>query len=387
MYVTLFVVALIAVIMFHEFGHFATAKAFGMKVEKFFLGFGPTLWSIRRGETEYGVKAIPAGGFVKIVGMNKYEDVDPADADRTFYSKPAWQRAIVLVAGSFTHFVVAAVALFVALAFIGLPFLSNAVGEVAPGTPAERAGLLEGDRIVGVDGVAVEDFDAVRDLVTSRGGQTVDLRLIRDGAEQVVPVEIAAETPDGAEQGFLGIYPQPEEKRLGIGAALAGTVSGDFSLPRLTALTVDGLLQVFSPEGLGRFFSSVGDEGPRDLESPTSLVGIGQAVNAFGNAGDLFAVIVVLAQLSIVLGVLNMLPLPPLDGGHVAVLAVEEGVNAVRARRGRSQGEAPDEGRERWTVDPSVLTPIALAVILFFVVLSFTALYLDLTKPITDALQ
>src|SRR5680860_818786 len=148
-----------------------------------------------------------------------------------------------------------------------------------------------------------------------------------------------------------------------------------------------GLLQVFSPEGLGRFFPSVGDEGPRDLESPTSLVGIGQAVNAFGNAGDLFAVIVVLAQLSIVLGVLNMLPLPPLDGGHVAVLAVEEGVNAVRARRGRSQGEAPDEGRERWTVDPSVLTPIALAVILFFVVLSFTALYLDLTKPITDALQ
>ena len=381
MYIALFVVALIAVIMFHEFGHFATAKAFGMKVEKFFLGFGPTLWSTRRGETEYGVKAIPAGGFVKIVGMNAYEDVDPADADRTFHSKPAWQRAIVLVAGSFTHFIVAAVALFAALAFVGLPFLSNVVGAVAPDTPAARAGLQEGDRIVAVDGRSVEDFDALSEVVAAHGGQTVELGVVRDGSRRTVGVELAARTPDGVDQGFLGVYPEPQERRLGFEQALAGTVSGDFSLPRLTALTIEGLAQVFSPEALGRFFSSVDDAGPRDLESPTSLVGIGQAVHAFGQSGDLFAVIVVLAQLNIVLGVLNMLPLPPLDGGHVAVLAVEEGVNAVRGgRRGRSDGE-------RWSIDPSVITPIALAVILFFVVLSFTALYLDITRPITDALQ
>ena len=381
MYVTLFVIALVAVIMFHEFGHFATAKAFGMKVEKFFLGFGPTLWSTRRGETEYGVKAIPAGGFVKIVGMSAYEDVDPADAGRTFHAKPAWQRAIVLVAGSFTHFIVAAVALFAALAFVGLPFLSNVVAAVAPGTPAERAGLQEGDRIVAVEGRTVEDFEAVSDVVAGLGGQTVDLEVIRDGTPQQLTAELAARTPDGVAQGFLGVYPRAQEQRLGVGQALVGTVSGEFSLPRLTALTIDGLTQVFSLEGLGRFFASVDDPGPRDLESPTSLVGVGQAVQAFGQSGDLFAVIVVLAQLNIVLGVLNMLPLPPLDGGHVAVLVVEEGVNAVRGgRRGRS-------GAERWSIDPSVITPIALAVILFFVVVSFTALYLDITRPITDALQ
>ena len=384
MYVTLFVIALVAVIMFHEFGHFATAKAFGMKVEKFFLGFGPTLWSFRRGETEYGVKAIPAGGFVKIVGMSRYEDVDAADEGRTFYAKPAWQRAIVLVAGSFTHFVVAVVALFAALAFVGLPFLSNTVDDVASGTPADEAGLRAGDRIVAVDGQPVEDFDAVRDLVTALGGQTVDLRIVRDGAEQLVAADIAAQTPDGEQQGFLGVYPQVSERRLPVGEALAGTVAGDFSLPRLTALTVDGLMRVFSPEGLGRFFSAVGTDEPRDLESPTSLVGIGQAVNAFGASGDIFALIVVLAQLNIVLGIMNMLPLPPLDGGHVAVLAVEEGVNAVRGTRHRAGSGG---SRERWSVDPSVITPIALAVILFFVVLSFTALYLDITKPITDALQ
>lgn len=386
MYVTLFVVALVAVIMLHEFGHFATAKAFGMKVEKFFLGFGPTLWSTRRGETEYGVKAIPAGGFVKIVGMSKFEDVDPADEARTFHIKPAWQRAIVLVAGSFTHFVVAGVALFAALAFVGLPVLSNAVGGVASGSPAAQAGLAEGDRIVAVDGRAVEDFEAVRSAVTSLGGETVDVRVVRDGAEHVVPVAVAAQTPEGVEQGFLGVYPQPEQRALGVREALAGTISGDFSVPRLTALTVDGLVRVFSPEGLSRFFSSVGTDAPRDLESPTSLVGIGQAVSAFGAAGDMFAVIVLLAQLNIVLGVLNMLPLPPLDGGHLAVLAVEEAVNTARGTR-RPQGDPTAGGRERWSVDPSVITPIALAVILFFVVLSFTALYLDLTKPITEVLQ
>src|SRR3712207_6579964 len=138
MYVTIFIVTIVLVIMFHEFGHFATAKLFGMKCEKFFLGFGPTLWSVRKGETEYGVKAIPAGGFVKIIGMSAYEEVDPADADRTFYSKPAWQRAIVLAAGSATHFIVAVALLFAALAFIGLPTdeVTSVIDRIVPNSPA-----------------------------------------------------------------------------------------------------------------------------------------------------------------------------------------------------------------------------------------------------------
>ncbi len=103
MFVTLFVISIVVAIMLHEFGHYATAKLFGMKVEKFFLGFGPTLWSFRRGDTEYGVKAIPAGGFVKIVGMNPYEDVAPEDESRSYPNKPRWQRAIMIAAGPATH--------------------------------------------------------------------------------------------------------------------------------------------------------------------------------------------------------------------------------------------------------------------------------------------
>ena len=130
--ILIFVLAMLFSIMLHEAGHFATAKKFGMKVTQFFVGFGQTLWSRRKGETEYGVKAIPAGGFVKIVGMTDMEDVDPADEPRSFRNQPGWQRLIVLAAGSFMHFVLAFVLLFALAIGIGLanPGTSTAVGAI-----------------------------------------------------------------------------------------------------------------------------------------------------------------------------------------------------------------------------------------------------------------
>lgn len=378
MFVAMFVVSLIVVIMFHEFGHYATAKLFGMKVEKFFLGFGPTLWSVRRGETEYGVKAIPAGGFVKILGMSQYEEVDPADAGRTFHEQAAWKRAIVLAAGSATHFLVAVVLLFCALAFVGLPSASNVVDFVTDDSPAQRAGLQQGDAIVAVDGVATSDFESVRELVTARGGATIPLVVDRDGSRTELSVRVAEETPDGERQGFLGVAPTAVNQRLPAGEALVGTVAGDFSVVELTRLTFRGLAEVFSPTGLSNWLGSIGDQGPRDASGPVSLVGIGQVVNAAGAAGDVFAVLGLLANLNIVLGILNILPLPPLDGGHLAVLGVEQSVNGVRRLRGK---------RPTWRLDPSVVTPVALAVILFFVVLSLTALYVDITKPASELIQ
>src|SRR5687767_9302601 len=119
--VVLFILAILVVIMIHEAGHFTVAKLFGFKATKFFVGFGPKVWSIKRGETEYGIAAIPAGGFVKIVGMNPYEEVDPADESRSYPNKPAWQRALLLVAGSATHWVVAFVLLVVTAMAIGFP--------------------------------------------------------------------------------------------------------------------------------------------------------------------------------------------------------------------------------------------------------------------------
>lgn len=380
MFVLLFIASIIAAIMLHEAGHFATAKLFGMKAERFFLGFGPTLWSTQRGETEYGVKAIPAGGFVKIVGMTPWEPTDPADDGRLFHQQPAWQRAIVLVAGSVTHVVLAVVLLFSALAFVGLPGdPTTAIEAVAPDSPASAAGLQPGDEVVAIDGQATASFEQVRAAVEPRAGQEVNLEVLRDGERVTLTAVLDVPHPTEEGAGYLGVVPRRPPEPLGVGEGLRETFTGDLSIGRLTSLTVDGLLQVFSPSALSEFFGSVSDEGPRDPETITSLVGVGQAVNALGGQGDVFAVLAVLAQLNVVLALLNMLPLPPLDGGHLAVLVVEESVDRVRRIRGRPES--------KWRINPAVITPVALLVIAFFVVLSVTAIYVDITRPISDLLQ
>ena len=385
MYVLLFVLAIAFFIMFHELGHFATAKAFGMKVDEFFIGFGPRLWSFRRGETEYGVKAIPAGGYVRIVGMNAAEEVDPADEGRLFRDKPAWQRLIVLVAGSATHLVVAAVLVFFALAVTGVPVLedgapvpSNEVGEVLPGSAAAAAGLEPGDRIVAVDGTATDDFAAVRERIEPNPGETVTLSVARDGSVREVPATIGDDVVDGERVGLLGVRPGSAlVETVGVGAALRGTVSGDYSVPALFSLNLQGIADTFSPDNLRQWLAQA-DGGERQPEGLTSLVGAGQVVSALGSAGEFSAILLLLASLNIVLGTLNMLPLPPLDGGHVAVLAVEQAVNGVRRLRGRPAD---------WSLDPSVITPVALAVIVLFGMLSLTAIYIDIVNPASNLLQ
>ena len=383
MFVAIFVISLVIAIMFHEFGHFATAKAFGMKVEKFFLGFGPTLWSVRRGETEYGVKAIPAGGFVKIIGMSSAEEVDPADAGRTFYEQAAWKRFIVLVSGSVTHFLLAILLITAALAFVGLPDAdapaTTLIEQVVEGTPAGRAKVQPGDRIAAIDGQPMSDFDEVRTYLAGRPGERIVLELVRpDGATREVPVTLATERPDGTDGAFLGVGPRPVITTVPLGEALGQALSGDFSVVSIARTNLEGLGDALSPTALARWFGEVDSEAPRSAEGPISLVGVGQTVNALGKSGDIFNVLFLLALLNITLGTLNMLPLPPLDGGHVAVLLIEQGVNGVRRIRGRSAN---------WHMDPSVITPVALAVILFFVVLSVTALYVDIVKPASDLLQ
>ena len=382
MFVTIFVVSLIFAIMLHEFGHFATAKLFGMKVDKFFLGFGPTLWSVRRGETEYGVKAIPAGGFVRIVGMNESEEIDPADAGRTFYEQSAWKRIIVLVSGSFTHFVLAAVLIFSALAFVGLPDpdapATTVLDVVVEDSPAAAAGLQAGDTIVAIDGQPMADFDAVRAYLAERAGEQVVVTVERSGQRSDIPVTLATQLPDGTPGAFLGVGPRPVIATVAPGEAISRTISGDFSIFSIAWRNLEGLGSALSPSALAEWFGEVDDEGPRSADGPVSLVGVGQTVSALGRSGDIFNVLFLLALLNITLGTLNMLPLPPLDGGHLAVLLIEQGVNGVRRVRGRSAN---------WRMDPSVVTPVALAVILFFVVLSVTALYVDIVKPASQLLE
>lgn len=380
MYVFIFVVAIVAAIIIHEFGHFATAKAFGMRVEKFFAGFGPTLWSVRKGETEYGVKAIPAGGFVKITGMSPYEEFDSAAAGRTFYEQPAWQRAIVLAAGSVTHFVIAIVLLFAALWLVGVPTgqASTTVDLVSEGSPAAAAGLQVGDEIVAIDGIPADGFDEVRDLVSPRGGQTVTLTVVREGERVELATTLASETPDGQPQGFLGVAPRPEVRPLPFGEALGATFVGDFSVVRLTQLTVVGIGEAFSPQGLASWVGQLSEDAPRQAEGPVSLVGAGQIAGALGAQGDVFGFLIVIVSINIVIGLLNLLPLPPLDGGHLAVLAAEKVVNVARRVRGLGG---------YWRPDPAKLTPVALAVILLFGMIFFTALFIDIVRPASEILQ
>src|SRR5215204_7198015 len=211
--ITLFVLALMLAIFLHEGGHFTTAKLFGMKVERFFLGFGPTIWSFRRGETEYGVKAFPLGGFCKIAGMSPYENdgnfleedrsanpaATPTPPERQFRNKPAWQRAIVLAAGSITHFIVAILLIWMVLVAIGIgtgqaTTTIDRTVTLNAGTPspAQDAGLRAGDRVTAVAGNQVATFEELRNALTETGGKQITIEFMRDGERRstaVTPVE------------------------------------------------------------------------------------------------------------------------------------------------------------------------------------------------------
>jgi membrane-associated protease RseP (regulator of RpoE activity) len=387
MALAIFVVVIVGSIMVHEAGHFFTARWFGMKAERFFFGFGPTLWSVHRGETEYGVKAIPAGGFVKIAGMNRYEDIDPADEPRAFYNRPAWQRAIVLVAGSFTHFVLAAVLLFVAMGFFELPQLedgapvgSTEITQIVPDSPAAVAGLQEGDELVALDGVSVETFEQVRDAIAARPGAQVELTYARDGRTATTPVTLDVRRDDeGTEVGFIGVGSERIAfQEWTLTEAFTGVWVGEYSLPAQTRSAVVGIAQVFRPDSLARWLAQADGDTPRTADGPVSLIGAGQAATALASIGAFSSVIVLLAQLQIIIGALNLLPLPPFDGGHLAVLVVESVVNAVRRRRGM----APD-----WQVEPSTLMPLTLAVLLLFGLFALTAIYVDIVNPISNLIQ
>jgi membrane-associated protease RseP (regulator of RpoE activity) len=207
--ILIFVLALLFSIMLHEAGHFVTAKKFGMKVTQFFVGFGQTLWSRRKGETEYGVKAIPAGGFVKIVGMTELEDIDPADEPRSFRRQPGWQRIIVLAAGSFMHFVLAFVLLFALAVGIGLasPGTSTTIGAVDtcvpasltaackpsnPASPAKQVGIRAGDKIIAVAGKPVRNWAQMGKVLRSQpAGTPVTVTVQRAGRQLTLTPSLA----------------------------------------------------------------------------------------------------------------------------------------------------------------------------------------------------
>ena len=375
--------AVIGMIFLHEMGHFLTARAAGMKVTEFFLGFGPRLWSVRRGETVYGLKAIPAGAYVRIIGMNNLEEVAAADEQRTYRSKPYWRRMSVAVAGSAVHFLLALVLIFIFFVIggksEGVPPLEWSVSRVAPGSPALEAGLQPGDRIVSVNGESVATMTELMAVLPDPGAP-VSLGILRGGDFSIRLLTLDPH-PDDASRGYVGIASQSSRSvDVGYLEAVPETLD-EFGF--LVKESVFGIGRFFSPSGLTSFFRDVTDQPDQGTAAPAGggiaipasaddqnrvvsifgalKIGADLTENGYGN------LLLFLALLNVFIGVFNMIPLLPLDGGHVVIATYE---------RLRSWG-----GR-RYTADITKMVPVAYAVILILVFVFIGSVYLDFTDPV-----
>lgn len=385
--VLIFVLALLFSIMLHEAGHFVTAKKFGMKVTQFFVGFGQTLWSRTRGETEYGVKAIPAGGYVKIVGMTDIEDVDPADEPRSFRRQPGWQRIIVLAAGSFMHFALAFVLLFILAAGIGLASASGSttVGAIDtcvpanlkagctasdPSSPAKRVGIQAGDKIIAVGGTPVTGWNQMGKVIRSQpAGTPVTVTVERGGRQLTLHPSLAVVS--GRKGSYMGISPVVAFVRDGplsavsyagsqFGQIMAGSVKVVASLPR-------AIPDLFAKNRASTPGGQV-----------TSVVGAGDVTgqvlaSKIGWQPKVSLVLLIIASLNIFVGAFNLLPLLPLDGGHLAIVIYER----CRAWLARLRGR-PDPG----LVDFRRLIPVSIGVFALLVGLGLLLIMADIVNPV-----
>jgi membrane-associated protease RseP (regulator of RpoE activity) len=406
--IVLFALAILVSVCLHEAGHMITAKGFGMKVTKYFAGFGPTLWSFRRGETEYGIKAIPLGGFVKIVGMTPQdEDVEPGDEHRAMWRFPVWKRTIVLSAGSITHFILGFILLWITASFVGMPNPALADPQPAvinvqpcviptteirdcrdgdPVSPASRAGLQTGDTIVAVAGRPVANWDelliALRETKPGQSTVTVD----RGGARQTITVDLAEVDRQKETRNADGdvVAGTGTEKRAALGVGLKLIIPlevtyGPFEgFTKSVGFTGDVFVGTWTamkkvPEKMPKLWAALSG-GERDPETPISVVGASRLGGETVEQSQWSLFLLILASLNFFVGVFNLLPLLPLDGGHIAISWFERVRSWVYARIKR-----PDPGR----VDYYKLMPLTYVVILVFGGFTLLTVAADIVNPIT----
>ena len=380
-----FVIALLVSVVLHEAGHFAFAKKFGMKATQVFVGFGPTIWSRQKGETEYGLKAIPAGGYVKIIGMTDLEEIDPADEPRAFYHQPAGKRAIVLVAGSAMHLVIAVVLLWLSLWIGGQPNTkrvevstvqscvsadANASCATAPPSPAKAIGLLPGDDLLAIDGKPVTSITGFRDALSAHGPAPVTITFSHDGQRRVATTTLQPVTVNGQQIWRLGVGPQnPTES--------VGPISAAGRTPALVGQLVTGTADALAhfPDKLKTIFSP-----NRDPAGAVGVIGISRVSGDILSLPDesvavrIASFLLIVAGVNFFVGVFNMLPLLPLDGGHLAVLGYEQGRHRLRRARGY---RGPVK-----RVDLNKLLPATYAVVAIFAVLTVVLATADIVNPI-----
>ena len=428
-------VAIIAVgvalsIGLHEVGHLVPAKLFGIKVTQYMVGFGPTILSRRRGETEYGLKAVPLGGYVAMVGMfpPRQEGDRPTaqstgffqsmiqdarqqsaesvgdDLDRAFYRKPVWQRIIVMLGGPAMNFVLAIVFFAITVCVFGTVQSSTTDGSVSacvlPATsqrqtcedgdtpaPGAAAGIKPGDRLVSMAGTPIDSWAQSTSIIQKSAGDAIPVVVERDGQQVSLSITpllteryvynddgTIAKAADGTELtqkvGFVGIG--------AAGQLVQQPVTAVFPLMGQTiGNTVNLVLNL--PQRLVDVANAAFGSGERDPNGPISVVGVGRVageiatIDSIPLASKAATFFGILGSLNIALGVINLVPLTPLDGGHVAA-AIWEAIKRGFARLRRK----PDPG----PVDAAKLMPLTFAVVIVFIGMSALLIYADIVKPI-----
>ena len=406
--VVLFALAIFVSVCLHEAGHMVTAKAFGMKVTRYFAGFGPTLFSFRRGETEYGLKGIPLGGFVKIVGMTPQDDdVAPEDQPRAMWRYPLWKRTVVMSAGSATHFVLGFVVLWITLVLVGVPnpdavditkqpamvtvapcvFTSEDQTGCAKGdpqSPAQLAGLQNGDVITGLGSKPIRTYDDLQKAIRSAQPGRTSITYQRNGQTQQTTVDLVP-----ASRRPLDQQDNPDAKpvtvpALGVIYKIPPGVPTTVTYGPGTALKQSGIYtgRVFGamagaigriPEKVPALWNSLSGK-PRDPNTPISVVGASRLGGETVQHGAWWLFLNILITLNFFVGVFNLLPLLPLDGGHIAIAWFEKFRSWLYRRLRR-----PDPGR----VNYLKLMPFTYAVILIFGGFTVLTVAADIVNPIT----
>jgi len=430
--VLLFAAGVAFSIALHEMGHLIPGKIFNVKVTQYFVGFGRTLWSTVRGETEYGVKAIPLGGYCKLVGMvppnpeeaevasgvvrsrktgmfaqlvsdaraAEYEHVEPHDHDRLFYNKPWWQRIIIMGSGVAINLVLASVLFAIAFMGIGIYQPTTSVSGISqcvvavsktdvrlptracrssdPASPAKAAGFQPGDRFVSFNGRAITDWDQVQREIRSNEHRRATVVVERDGHRVTLyPTTVVSTVPDldnaakVTKEGFLGVVPTTAKQRQSVGYVVSTMGSGTWQ----TVQTIGQLPQKLYHVAR----ASVGLE-KRDINGPISIVGAGRVAGEVASqrhvsrADRAFQILVLLAGLNLFLGLVNLVPLPPFDGGGIATTLYETVRRAIARMRGR-----PDPGG----VDSAKLLPVTYAMAVLILLMSVILIYADIVAPVS----
>ena len=411
----------------HELGHYYPARKFGVFVGSFMIGFGPTLWSKKFGETEFGFKAIPLGGYVALSGMypptanstrpgfrlfrNLVQDARDASAEsitdesRAFYRLPVLKRVIVMLGGPFMNLVIATVLFIFLFTGIGVVGATTTIGSISecvlpvtstrtacesgdPKAPAAEAGLKPGDRVVSINSEPVSTWESGTAIIRESAGREISIVVERDGESIAIAVTPMATlryaldsagnvvldadgNPETATVGFVGVGPAVERQQQSPLVALGAM--GD-NIVQVGALVLD------LPNRIIQVGNAAFGADERDPNGPVSVVGVGRIAGDIAAAeqldlGDRVAALIgILASLNIALFVFNLIPLLPLDGGHIVVALWESVRNAFARLRGK-----PAPG----PVDSARLVPVTIVITVLLMSMSALLIYADIVKPIT----